>query len=504
MNVASWSSAQTIDLVFPAPNDRLSFFDLTTDGPGFQWIASAGIESVSLVIRNPLSLFLPELVLSAPASPYHLSRGIQQLFQPGNFEWFVRARLPDGTTVTSPSRMFQIIAGDIRPTPTPLIYPTPSGDANRSARIDAPDIFILASQWGYVSSEEHGNDLNRDGKVDFKDVLSYVERYGRTAVPPTPTPAIGAPRNVVFEPNNVIGFAELQDFRIRWTPPTYPSDSDLLYEIVIVMPDGFSEIFARRYLDTPYVKPPTTLTMPGEYAVYLRAKNSQGLVGNITTAHFTVDQFRVVTPTPTPMPVNIDFSGDGQVNGDDSFLFSQMYGTQRDETGYSPQGDLVPDGVIDQRDLVVFQNLFAERGERLAAPAWISLSRPIMERGSFNQCNETGRFEVPIPPLDISFEQTCVIYAEINASRLLFALVEGAAQYYVITYGDGLSEPLEERFLTSDELNQRAIQLGGLTRFLFENIWSFRIVIQSADTGLQLGNRSESLHLVIQNPQPTG
>lgn len=487
--------AQELTPVFPERDQVVSFFDLAAEDLGFRWDAPPGAANLVLTIRNPFNN-PPFIDINVEASPYVPSINFLAWFRPGDYTWRVGGTLPGGAPVSTGEVPFRVVSAQLRPTPTPQVPEPPSGDVNGSASIDAHDIYVLALNWKRQPETGAGTDLNLDGRIDQLDAIAYARRFGEPAVPPTPTPPVGKPLEIRFEPNDVIGFSELQDFRIHWSPPAYPDADGLLYEINIVSQFG-TDVFARAFFEGTTLKPPVILTQQGEYTVHIRAKTRDGRMGDIAVANFEVDQNRVVTPTPTPRPLNADLNRDGLIDSNDSIRFAGLFGLNAGDPGFDARADYDSDGVIGRNDLLVFQDIHGGTN-RPAAPAWDTILRPLMLPNAVRQCEPEGDPVIaPLDPAEFFFEDRECIFAEIEATRFRFDPVEGALDYYVAIYKQGVSEPLFELFTGG----AAAVNGSYLLPFLFPRTTAdqtFRIMARAAGEGLQLSEAGAPLFVTIE------
>lgn len=486
--------AQNIVPVFPQANQTITLLDLLNGGLGLRWEDPGNAGSFVIEFRNPTNL-IPQLqfieITNVQSSPYYLAETFRGRFLAGSYSWLVRTA--DGSR-SSGLVPFMISSTDLKATPTPngFVLEQPSGDLNGSAQIDKPDIYLLAANWKRNLFDQYGADFNLDGKVNQEDILVLASRFGASAVPPTPSPLVGKPGNITFFPNDVIGFAELANFKIVWERPQYP-ENVAFYEIVIFSQFG-QEIVSMRFLDRTEFSL-SSLTQDGTYDVFIRAKTTDGLTGNIADAKFKIDPQRVVTPTPNSGVINLDYNGDGSINGSDTQLFIQAFNTFNGDPRFLPNADFNQDGFIDVLDADTFRSNYPNPSPVTTAPSWISIERPVMQAGAFGQCLETGTIDtISIPPFDAVFPNVTCNLAELFASKFNFTSVDGAVDYFYSIFFEGDAEPSLQGFTFNQTFYSGFSILQRDATFIFE--------IQSVNDGLLLSEKGEALRLTIPVFQP--
>jgi hypothetical protein len=480
--------AQQIIPEFPQANQTVTLLDLLDGGLGMRWTDegnSAGyeIEIQNLSSVNPSTSFFKS---SAQSSPYYLSSFLRSVFFSGNYTWLVRTT--DGSRSTG-AVPFTISSPNIKATPTPNTPPTqPSGDLNGSALIDKPDIYLLASNWKRNLFDPYAADFNLDGDVNQEDLLVLASRFGNAAVPPTPSPIVGLPGNITFFPNDVIGFAELANFKITWETPQYP-ENVLYYELLIIS-QFEQEIVSMRFLEKREFNL-SSLTQDGTYRVFIRAKTTDGTVGNIASSKFTIDPNRFVTPTPNSGIINLDYNNDGIINEDDSRLFIQAFGTFNGEPNFISGADFNQDGFIDTLDLVVYQANYPNASAETEPPSWNAIIRPIWSNENSPFCQATGTNDtISLTSLDITFPNSTICYlAELYASQFVFSPVDNALDYFYTVYFEGEGDPVLQGFTNGENF---------FTEFsILEPEATFIVIVQSVNEGLQFSDNSVPLRLTI-------
>jgi len=66
----------------------------------------------------------------------------------------------------------------------------PAGDANGDGKVDFADLLTLAQHYGKSGADWGEGDFNYDGKVNFGDLLALAQNYGRSLA----TSAVAAAR----------------------------------------------------------------------------------------------------------------------------------------------------------------------------------------------------------------------------------------------------------------------------------------------------------------------
>lgn len=484
--VLNTANAQELIPEFPQADQTVTLLDLLDGGLGLRWTDTGTPTNYIIEFRNPTNAIpqLQFLELNATASPYYLDGNFRGRFLAGSYSWLVRTA--DGSR-TSGLIPFTINSTGLQPTPGPAPEP-PSGDLNGSSAIDKSDLYLLASNWKRNLFDPYAADFNLDGEVDQRDLLVLASRFGDAAVPPTPSPEVGLPGNITFSPNDVIGFAELANFKITWDPPQYP-ENVAFYEIVIISQFG-QEIVSMRFLERREFSL-SSLTQDGTYQVYIRAKTTDGTLGNIANAQFTIDPTRTVTPTPNSGMISLDYNNDGLVNEEDSRLFVQAFGTFNGDSNFQSGADFNQDGFIDILDLEVYQASYPNPPAALESPTWNAVIRPILMAGSFGSCVPTGNEEViPADSLEVIFPSSTCMFAELFEAQFAFNAVENAIDYFYIVYLEGEEDnPLIQGFTKGETF---------FTDFsvLLQNT-TFMIEIQTVNEGLQFSNTGTPLRFTV-------
>ncbi len=480
---------QTQDIVpvFPQANQTLTLLDLMSGGMGFQWEDPANADNYVIEFRNPTNPISQLTFLEIPVqdSPHFLADTFRGRFLPGDYSWLIRT--PDGSR-TSGEIPFQINNTGLRPTPGPGPLP-PSGDINRSSSIDKPDLYLLAANWKRDLFDSFAADFNLDGHVNQDDLLTLASRFGTFAVPPTAVPegAIGKPGNIHFFPNDVIGFAELANFKITWEKPQFP-EGEFFYEFIVISQFG-QEIVSMRFLEETEFSL-SSLTQDGTYDVFLRAKTPDGRLSDIVNAQFVIDPTRQVTPTPNFGVISLDFNGDGNEDAGDTRLFIQSFNTFNGDPSFIAGADFNQDGFIDFLDLETYRNNFQTESPVPPAPAWSEIIRPIMEIGQFSQCQDTGFTQnIVIPPFDVELDDSACLFAELFNTQFSFAPVEGAFDYFYTIRIEGEVDPVLQGFTNGLTFFTGFSVLERGTTFLFE--------IQAVNEALEFSETGEPLRFTI-------
>ncbi len=425
---------QTITPIFPANGSTVSFSQLGTEG--FQWSSSMGNVPMTLFISSTsFPPNLPTLKVEDVVSPYPITfnQSVQVYLKTGTVTWWVRE---PNSGIESARLNFNIADStlDLKPSPTPQVQPTPSGDIDTSLRIDAGDLLLLATHWGReTNSFSSGMDLNQDSKISQDDVIAYIKRYGQPAPEPTPTPPVGQPFNIRFEPGERVSFADSPDFTIRWNKPTYPEGTDFVYDLMVEYPShvNVNDIVEEGLTETSFQPFPNGLTLEGDFNVYLRARIPQTGNSTIATSKFSV--VLSTPPTPTPVPSNADLSQDQVINEHDVAMFDLAFGSEDGDDNFNPSADYHTDGVIDAHDLILFFAFYNNRTDTLPKPLWLSADVPTMESQGFGGCTETSRETIFFTSVDsrvINYENPCAI-AELNDTNLTFSAITDAVDYEV-------------------------------------------------------------------------
>ncbi len=496
--VATSSFGQELIPVFPSANATIQFSSLMTRG--FEWGSPAGAQAFLIRIRGPIdNLIIQQQLqtgLQAISSPYTLPANFQLYFANGAYEWQVEIASGEGAGTQSDWIPFTIGAGvNIRPTPTPINPVPPSGDLDGSLKIDSRDIFLFSHFWKFPMGDAVSPlDLNVDGHIDKSDILIYFDRFGQTVSESSMLPAVGVPRDIRYEPAQVIHMSQSGELVIHWSPPAYPSDTSFLYDVLILTPYSGNEILGID-LVTESFKPFDFMTENGDYTVYIRAKDASGRAGNIISSSFTLGYTQpIATSTPTPRPQNADLSGDNSVDSMDLMSFADFFGNSSRDQNYNAQPDFLPDGIIDINDLLIFNAIFSRRSQLLKAPVWQYADVPVLEMVGFTP-EEVGRTQVDFPPNEMYFGQNnpSLKFAEFNKSIIYFSEVEGAVDYQVKIrseiYGDSFQIYPGREFYTdgSNFIEDMARTEPDI----------LQIQVRAVGENSRLGTASETLRVII-------
>ncbi len=485
--------SQELTAVFPQPNDTVQFLDLVQRGFEFQF--PEGATKFRIRIQGPPSLvLLPPL--QATSSPYHLPQNFAPLFENGSYQWQVEITEGTGIGAFTEWTPFSIgVVVNLRPSPTPLHPEPPFGDLDNSDQVDVQDILIFSNEWGKQTDEPYQPmDLNQDQLIDSQDLLLYLERFGQPVPTPTPTPPIGKPENIFYEPGQSVHMSQSNLLVIRWSPPSYPEEGQFLYDILIAPPYGTDEIIGTNLQTTSFSPFETITTRTGLYRVYLQAKDMEGRKSNIVSSSFELGFTQTITtPTPTPKPLDPDLFQDNQMNSLDLMMFANSFGIRNTQPNFVMNADFVPDGYIGLNDLLVFRELLLARSDVLSAPIWLYADVPILQMDGFVPV-EVGRQQIDFPPNEILIGQTNpqLKYAELNGSTFHFTPVEGAVDYQVTVeseiYGDSFQIFPGREFTTKGE-----------TVFQIVRTQPDRLVVQvrAIDENSKLGDISEILRIII-------
>ncbi len=442
-------SAQ-VQLVFPEQGQSVSFSQLQS--PGLSWFAPANATLFEVII-TPTNNPSQNLRFETEIKRLELDDSDRPFFTTGSFFWTVRIIEGQGQG-TSASGSFKIgTSGSLIPTPTPEATATPV----------PPD----------------------------EDTPT-----------PTPTPQVGMPQNFQFDPGQIVTFSNVTSLTISWDPPSAPSGANLVYDVIILFPDKvFPPPIEKLNLPEPNVKPLDFIsTSIGTYTVHVRAKDTaSGSVSNIATTTFTLSRDVTPSPTATPVVIDSDLSLDGETGPHDLALFAQSFGTNNGEAGFQSKADFTSDGVIDQRDLLMFVSLFKQQGRQSAKPRWLFADVPLMDDSS-PICQVVGRRDpIQFPPNEITFGingKKCTL-AEItgtnenfdNGTRFHFSSVSDAVDYQVTIMAEKLG------ILPSDKFNTGGETSFGLIVTTPDN--EANIVVQAIGPNGELGPKSEPLKIVI-------
>ncbi len=491
---AGAAPAQSLLPLYPSPGSTIRFQDLVDFG--FQWAAPPGATAFEVLLVPPSTSFPQPIRFPAGASPYRIDEAmasyLRSLLTDGMYQWRVSITGGENVGTVSDYVTFNMKnQSPLIPTPTPPgIKPTPAGNLDGTGKIDAGDLFILSRLWKvYDPSVELGPDLNQDSRVDGRDLLLYIQRYGQPAPTATPAPPLGVPRNLSFSPDPIVSIAETPQLEIRWDRPSYPEGQPFVYDVLILRPDGNS-IEATGLAATVYKPFSAIITLTGKYTVHVRARLAAGGDGNIVTSQFQVVLNKPSTPTPTPVPRNPDLSRDGQAGTLDLALFSRAFGSRLGQAAFVPEADFIGNGKIDHYDLLLFYILFSQRGQQLGAPVWLYADVPVLDPVS---CQGTGRWQrVAFPPNEITFglsSKRCVL-AELYGTVLVFSEVPGAADYFVTVRSE-----TDPGYLLTFYSNGETELVEKIVRFVPGDV--LRVQVQAAGEGLRLGDTSETLRLII-------
>lgn len=493
---ARTTPAQSLVPLYPPEGATVRFQDLVDFG--FQWIAPPGATAFEVLLLPPTPSFPQPIHFPAGASPYRIDEAmasyLRSVLTDGVYQWRVEIMSGEGQGTVSGHVTFTMKnQSPLIPTPTPPgIKPTPAGNLDGTGKIDAGDLFILSRLWNvYDPSIELGPDLNQDSRVDGRDLLLYIQRYGNPAPVATPAPPLGVPRHLSFSPDSIVSIAETPQLEIRWDRPSYPEGQPFLYDVLILRPDGNS-IEAHGLPATSYKPFGVLMTLRGIYTVYVRARLAAGGDGNIVSGQFQVVLNKPVTPTPTPVPRNPDLSRDGRAGALDLALFARAFGSRLGQTAFIPEADLIGDGKIDHYDLLVFYILFSQRTQRLSAPVWLYADVPVLDPN--NYCGKVGEdyTRVYFPPTELTFgisSKRCAL-AELFGSVLAFSEIPGAADYFVTVRSE-----TDPGYLREFNTNGETKLVEKFDRFIPGDV--LRVQVQAAGEGLRLGDSSDTLRLII-------
>jgi len=94
--------------------------------------------------------------------------------------------LPGGDGISDAPYIIDVVNQDNYPLMSPYEYwsnPIP-GDINRDTKVDGRDLLTLAIAYGSQEGEGSYNpaaDLDESGKIDWRDLLTLARNYGKTA-----------------------------------------------------------------------------------------------------------------------------------------------------------------------------------------------------------------------------------------------------------------------------------------------------------------------------------
>ncbi|MBN2329508.1 MAG: hypothetical protein JXR73_20370 [Candidatus Omnitrophica bacterium] len=483
---ASSASAQEILHVYPAPGDSVLLQDLIEHG--FEWQAPEGAQKFRLYIIG--GDIPPNFKVDVETTTY------TQIFEQYSF-WFKEGQTYTWTiavldasnnpTLFSDGAVFQIISDvSLIPTPTPLAQPTPSGDIDGSAFVDHQDMFILSSFWMKTDGSMPAGDLNQDSIINQNDLLVFHDRFGKPGDPPAPVSPIGKPRSLNYSPHAQVTISETPTFEIQWSAPAYPQAGGFVYDILIIRPDGY-KIESKGIASTSYKPFKSIITLTGLYSVYLQARLDGVGSSDIVSGQFEIVLFRQAQATPTPVPQTADISGDDEISALDAAVFAKTYNTYKGHVSFNSLADLQTDERIDRNDLLLFQSYYAKRERNLAPPTWISADIPVIVNGIPQEYNSVEL----ITPYELQLGQTDpkLGLAESYYARLTFSAVPGAIDYYITVHYEKRERNLD--FFTGGQttFTEKLIPMGHDEVIAIE--------VQAAGEGLQLGEKSEALRVII-------
>ncbi|RJP19495.1 MAG: hypothetical protein C4527_26665 [Candidatus Omnitrophota bacterium] len=434
------AGGQELMAVYPSAGATVQFSDLTTRGFEFQYPEGA----ISFLILIDGTSFPVFPALKANSSPFLLPQNFSPYFKNGPYQWQVTITEGEGKDMITEWTPFTIgSVVNLRPTPTP----TPAQTVPPSADVT-----------------------------------------------PTPTPSIGMPSDIFYEPAQSLHMSQSNLLTIRWSPPSFPAGTTFLYDIMILPPYGSDEIIGLDLQTESYKPFSAVTTRTGIYTVYLRAKDALGRLGNIVISSFEIGFSQpIIQPTSTPKPLDPDLLRDNKIDVLDVLAFAKSFGMRKGQPDYDANADFNADDKIDVNDLLIFQALFLNRQQTLAAPIWLYADVPVFQMDEF-QPVETGRTQVHFPPNAIQFGQSDprFKYAELYGTQFFFSLVEGAGNYQVNIrselYGSNFQVTPGRQFTTN-----------GLNSFQIVRTEPDILLIQVRAVGdnSQLGASSESLRIVI-------
>lgn len=487
---ASLAGAQELTPVFPVDGSAIRFQELTIRG--FDWTGPADAVKYQIRLFGP-DPFLSQVPFETEKPPLKIQSIMERYFTDGSdFQWQIE-QLDSANNVirTSSLASFKISnQTTLIPTPTPAVWPTPSGDIDGSARVDSRDLFILASFWIKSDGSLRAADLNQDSQIDRNDLLIYRERYGKPGDPPPAQAPIGVPRNLRFSPDSLVTIAETPTMEIQWNAPAYPQSEGFVYDMLIVPPYGSNIEYES--IATTSIKPfQTMMTRIGIYTVYLRARLDGVGAGEIASAKFTIAYSKPTTPTPTPVPQSANISGDSQTNALDVGSFLQTFNTYKGHMNFNSLADLHTDDKIDRQDLLLFQQYYQGRTQSAVdSPQWLKAEIPVIEEPMIGVPSVYTAVDL-LPPYELKLGSSNVkiALAEALYLRLYFKPVAGAVDYFVSVYYKNHDVRLD--FFTGGQTSftEKLIPLG------YDELIS--IEVQAAGEGLQLGQKSEPLWIVI-------
>ncbi len=486
----SLCSAQEFITIYPAEGETIRFQNLVDQG--FQWQAPPGAGTFQVRLFGP-DPFLSQVPFESEASPLKLDAILGRYFSEGSeFQWRVEEVDQDGNIVNTSNQSGFKISNQttIIPTPTPRVWPTPPGDIDGSSKVDARDLFILSSAWVNPDGNLRAGDLNQDSIINWKDLLIYNQRYGDPAPTPTPAPPIGMPQNVQITPKEKVTTSETPSLTIKWSAPLYPPEGQILYDILILPPYGDNIEFngTTETIYQPFAKGITTRT--GPYKVFIRARIDGVGESNIAVGAFEIVLYIPDPPTPTPVPQTPDISSNSVTDVLDVALFTKAFGTYKVHVQFNSLADLHTDEKIDRLDLLLFQQYYAERHQTISAPQWIKAEIPVITGPVLEAPSEFITVELHEPydlNMGISGDQNGLV--EALYTKLYFSAVDGAIDYFVTM--DYQKRGIHLEFFTGGAayFDQKMIPIG------HDEIIS--IVVQAAGEGLQLGENSQTLNVII-------
>lgn len=483
---ASSGLAQQLSPVFPPNGATIKFQDLVTRG--FEWTAPPAAKRFQIRLFGP-DPFLSQVPFESTSSPIKVQSYLERYFPEGAvFQWHVEI-VDENKNILQTSEQFEFTISNITtliPTPTPVVWPTPSGDIDGSAKVDARDLFILASSWIKSDGSLRPADLNRDSVIDRKDLLFYMDRFGKPGDPPPPMAPVGIPRDVRFSPDFQVTIAETPQLEILWSIPAYPQTGGIVYDILIVPPYGSNMEY--RGIETNSLKPFQGMTTRiGPYMVFIQARlNGVGL-SDIASGQFEIVYFKTPQPTPTPVPQTANISGDKQINALDVASFLLTFNTYKGHVKFNSAADLYTDAKIDRKDLLLFQQYYKDRERGLSAPVWKTAEVPVIVAGipeSYNLVELLPPYELPVGQTNAKLGM-----AEAFFTRFSFSPVSGAIDYFVSIHYVNNNNRLD--FFTGGEtaFTEKLIPLGA-DEIIEIDVWA-------AGDGLQLGEKSETLRVLI-------
>lgn len=491
MPLASLSaSAQSIVPVFPANGGTIGFQDLVIRG--FEWTGPPDAVKYQIRLIGP-DPFLSQVPFPAEESPLKIQSIMERYFPDGaDFQWRIEQVAEDESVVaTSDWASFKISnQTSLIPTPTPVVWPTPSGDLDGSARVDTHDLFILAAFWIKSDGSLRAADLNQDSTIDRNDLLIYRERFGKPGDPPPPAAPVGIPSNLRFSPGAQVTIAETPTLEIQWDVPAYPQSHGFVYDMLIIPPYGSNIEY--KGIAALSLKPfQTMMTRTGIYTVYLQARLDNVGASDITSGQFEIVYYKAATPTPTTVVQTANISGDNRTNALDVASFLQAFNTYKGHVKFNTLADLHTDEKIDRQDLLLFQQYYKERNQNVTLlPKWLKAEIPVIEEPMLGVPEQYTSVDL-LPPYELKLGESNPKNALAQALylRLYFSPVDGAIDYFVSMYYQNRDVRMDFFTGGSTSFTEKLIPLG------HDEI--IQIEVQAAGEGLLLGNKSDTLRVII-------